>query len=70
MVRLKLLDEEKEDPSVVKLELLLENRMAGSKVRLELLLEERMAGSLVKPDLKHFEEKNSHSFAHQCFLCN
>jgi hypothetical protein len=67
---LKLLAEEKMDPSLVKLGLLLEKRMAGSLVRLELLLEERMTGSLVKLNLKHVEEKNSHSLVHQCFLCN
>jgi hypothetical protein len=43
-VRLKLLAEEKLDPSLV---------------RLKLLLERRMAGSLVRMDLSHAEEKNS-----------
>jgi hypothetical protein len=68
LVRLKLLAEEKMDPSLVKLELLLEERMAGSLVRLELLLEERMVGSLVKLDLKHVEEKNSPQFGSSTFL--
>jgi hypothetical protein len=56
---LKLLAEEKVDPSLVKLELLLEKGMVESLVRLKLLLEEKMARSLVKLDLKHVEEKNS-----------
>jgi hypothetical protein len=44
LVRLKLLTEEKLDPSLV---------------RLKLLLEKRMVGSLVRLDLNHVEEKNS-----------
>jgi hypothetical protein len=59
LVGLKLLAEEKVDPSLVKLELLLEKGMVESLVRLKLLLEEKMARSLVKLDLKHVEEKNS-----------
>jgi hypothetical protein len=47
---------------LVKLKLLAEEKMDPSLVKLELLLEERMAGSLVKLDLKHFEEKNSPQF--------
>jgi hypothetical protein len=47
LVRLKLLAEEKLDPSLV---------------RLKLLLEKRVPGSLVKLDLKHIEEKNSPQF--------
>jgi hypothetical protein len=62
LVGLKLLAEEKMNPSLVKLELLLEKRMAGFLVKLELLLEERMVGSLVKLDLKHVVEKNSPKF--------
>jgi hypothetical protein len=58
LVGLKLLAEEKVNPSLVKLELLLEKGMVESLVKLELLLEERMAGSLVKLGLKHVEEKN------------
>jgi hypothetical protein len=67
LVGLKLLAEEKMDPSLVKLELLLEKRMAGFLVKLELLLEGRMVGSLVKPDLKHVEEKNSPQFGSPMF---
>jgi hypothetical protein len=67
LVGLKLLAEEKMDPSLVKLGLLLEKRMAGFLVRMELLLEERMAGSLVKLDLKHVEEKNSPQFGSPMF---
>jgi hypothetical protein len=67
LVRLKLLAEEKMDPSLVKLGLLLEKRMAGSLVRMELLLEGRMTGSLVKLDLKHIEEKNSPQFGSPMF---
>jgi hypothetical protein len=59
LVGLKLLAEEKMDPSLVKLELLLEKGMVESLVKLKLLLEEKMAGSLVKLGLKHVEEKNS-----------
>jgi hypothetical protein len=59
LVDLKLLAEEKKDPSLVKLELPLEKGMVESLVKLELLLEGKMAGSLVKLDLKHVEEKNS-----------
>jgi hypothetical protein len=67
LVRLKLLAEEKMDPSLAKLDLLLEKRMAGSLVRLELLLEERMAGSLLKLDLKNVKEKNSPQFGSPMF---
>jgi hypothetical protein len=67
LVRLKLLAEEKVDPSLVKLEFLFEKRMAGSLVKLKLLLEEKMAGSLVKLDLKHVEEKNSPQFGSPMF---
>jgi hypothetical protein len=67
LVGLKLLAEEKMDPSLMKLELLLEKRMAGFLVKLELLLEERMVGSLVKLDLKHVEEKNSPLFGSPMF---
>jgi hypothetical protein len=66
LVGLKLLAEEKMDPSLMKLELL-EKRMAGFLVKLELLLEERMVGSLVKLDLKHVEEKNSPLFGSPMF---
>jgi hypothetical protein len=59
LVGLKLLAEEKMNPSLVKLELLLEKKMVEFLVKLELLLEERMVGSLVKLDLKHVEEENS-----------
>jgi hypothetical protein len=52
-VGLKLLAEEKMDPSLMKLELLLEKEMFESLVKLELLL----------------EEKNPRSLVHQCFLC-
>jgi hypothetical protein len=52
LVGLKLLAEEKMDPSLVKL---------------ELLLEERMDGSLVKLDLKHVEGKNSPPFGSPMF---
>jgi hypothetical protein len=68
LVGLKLLAEEKMDPSLVKLELLFEKRMAGFLVKLELLLEERMVGSLVKLDLKHFVERNSPQFGSPMFL--
>jgi hypothetical protein len=44
---------------LVKLKLLLEEKMDPSLVKLELLLEERIVGSLVKLDLKHVEEENS-----------
>jgi hypothetical protein len=64
---LKLLDEEKMDPSLVRLELLLEKRMARFLVELELLLEKRMAGSLVKLGLKHVEERNSPQFGSPMF---
>jgi hypothetical protein len=67
LVGLKLLAEEKMDPSMVKLEFLLEKRMAGFLVKLELLLEERMVGSLVKLDLKHVEEKSSPQFGSPMF---
>jgi hypothetical protein len=67
LVGLKLLVEEKMDPSLVKLELQLERRMAGFLVKLELLLEERMVGSLVKLDLKHVKEKNSPQFGSPMF---
>jgi hypothetical protein len=67
VVGLKLLAEEKMDPSLVKLGFLLEKRMAGFLVRMERLLEERMAGSLVKLDLKHVEEKNSPQFGSPMF---
>jgi hypothetical protein len=59
LVGLKLLAEEKVDPSLVKLELLLAEGMLESLVKLKFLLGERMVGSLVKLDLKHVEEKNS-----------
>jgi hypothetical protein len=58
LVGLKLLAEDKVDPSLVKLELLLEKRMVELLVKLELLLEERMVESLVKLDLKHVEEED------------
>jgi hypothetical protein len=64
---LKLLAEEKMDPSLVKLGLLLEKRMAGSLVRMELLLEVKMTGSFVKLDLKYVEEKNSPQFGSPMF---
>jgi hypothetical protein len=67
LVGLKLLAEEKMDPSLVKLKLLLEKRMAEFLVKLELLLEKRMVGSLVKLDLKHVEEKNSPQFGSPMF---
>jgi hypothetical protein len=67
LVGLKLLAEEKMDPSLVKLELLLEKRMAGFLVKLELLLEKRMVGSFRKLDLEHVEEKNSPQFGSPVF---
>jgi hypothetical protein len=67
LASLKLLDEEKMDPSLVKLELLLEKRMVEFLVKLELLLEEKMVGSLVKLDLKHVEEDNSPQFGSPMF---
>jgi hypothetical protein len=67
LVGLKLLAEEKMDPSLVKLKLLLEKGMVESLVKLELLLEEKMAGSLVKLGLKHVEEKNSPQFGSPMF---
>jgi hypothetical protein len=66
--KLKLLAEEKMDPSLVKLELLLEEGMVESLVKLKLLLEEKMAGPLVKLDLKHVEEKNSLQVSSSMFL--
>jgi hypothetical protein len=45
--------------SLVRLKLLAEEKLDPSLVRLKLLLEKRMAGSLVKLDLSHAEEKNS-----------
>jgi hypothetical protein len=62
LVGLKLLAEEKMDPSLVKLELLLEKGMVESLVKLELLVEKKMAGSLVKLDFEPAEEKNSPQF--------
>jgi hypothetical protein len=48
--------------SLVGLKLLAEEKMDPSLVKLELLLEKRMAGSLVKLGLKHVEKKNSPHF--------
>jgi hypothetical protein len=53
--------------SLVGLKLLAEEKMDPSLVELELLLEERMVGSLVKLDLKHVEEKNSPQFGSPMF---
>jgi hypothetical protein len=55
---------------LVRLKLLAEEKLDASLVRLKLPAEERMVGSLVRLDLNHAEEKNSHSLAHQYFLCN
>jgi hypothetical protein len=49
------------------LKLLAEEKMDPSLVKLGLLLEERMVGSLVKLDLKHVEEMNSPQFGSPMF---
>jgi hypothetical protein len=68
LVSLKLLAEEKIDPSLVLLEFLLEGKMVGPLVKLKCLLEGKMVGPLVKLDLKHVEEKNSPQVGSPMFL--
>jgi hypothetical protein len=53
--------------SLVDLKLLAEEKMDPSLAKLELLLEKRMAEFLVKLDLKHVEERNSPQFGSPLF---
>jgi hypothetical protein len=53
--------------SLVGLKLLVEEKMDPSLAKLELLLEKRMAEFMVKLDLKHVEERNSPQFGSPMF---